>query len=440
MRFRFLILWFAAILTFSAALPPAASALATPTEATAIAAANNDHTAYTLPPDKLAKAIEISEIADPLVFIRDIWGIVSLFLILQFGLAARIRNVAVNLSGNRWAQAFTFVLLFFLLYTVVNLPLKMYGHHEGVKYGFSVQHWGSWFGDQAKSFLMSDLLLSAFAMLLFWIIRKFPRRWWLWLWFPSMAIAMFLTYISPWVVDPMFNKFEPLGMANPALVDQIEKVATHGGIDIPPERMFLMKASAKTTTLNAYVTGFGASKRLVVWDTLLAKGTPDEISLIAGHEMGHYVLGHIVRGMLLGFVGMLAAFFVAFQVFQFLLHRFGTRWGIASQDDWASLVVMLLVMSTLLFFSEPIQNSFSRGMEHDADIFGQEAVHGVVANPQAAGQAAFQLLGENTLTAPNPNPFVDFWTDSHPSIPFRAAFAKHYDPWAPGEEPKYFKK
>jgi len=188
------------------------------------------------------------------------------------------------------------------------------------------------------------------------------------------------------------------------------------------------------------VTGFGSSKRLVVWDTLLGKATQDEISLIAGHEMGHYVLGHIVRGVLESFAGILLAFFVGFHLFQFLLRRFGARWRIPSQQDWAAVVVMYLVMTVISFFAEPIGNAFSRSMEHDADVFGQEVVHGIVTDPQAAGQASFQLLGENEFVDPNESPLVEFWTDSHPSIAFRAAFSKHYDPWAPGEEPKYFKK
>jgi STE24 endopeptidase len=243
------------------------------------------------------------------------------------------------------------------------------------------------------------------------------------------------------VIDPLFNKFEPLAETNPALVAQLEQVVARGkGIEIPPERMFLMKASDKVTTLNAYVTGFGASKRVVVWDTSIAKGTPDEILFIFGHEMGHYVLGHIVRGMAFGFLGMLVLFFVGFYLAQFLLRRFGPRWGVVGQQDWAALVVFVLVASVLGFVGEPIGNAFSRAMEHDADVYGEEVVHGIVADPQATGQATFQILGENSLVDPHSVAFVNWWAGSHPPIPFRAAFAKHYDPWAANAEPKYFAK
>jgi STE24 endopeptidase len=427
------------ILLFLLALfPAAAHAAPTPTEARAIAAAEADHTAYSLPPEELAKAEHISHLFDAMHFAGAAWGMLSLFLILQLGIAARMSAFAERVSRNRWVQSFVFLLAFLLLTTLLLLPLRMVAHHVSSAYGFSIQRWPGWFWDQTKSFLLAFGLEVPFVAPLFWLIRRFPRRWWLVLWAPAMASVLFGVYLSPLVVDPMFHQFEPLSQARPDLVRQLERVAANGHLDIPPDRMFLMKASEKTTLMNAYVTGFGGSKRLVIWDTLLSKLTPDEIAMVAGHEMGHYVLGHIVRGTLEAFAGILAAFFVGFHLFQWLLRRFGARWKIPSQNDWAALAVMLLVLNIVGFFAEPVSNALSRGMEHDADVFGQEVVHGIVADPQATGQAEEQLLGESSLVAPNPSKFVEFWTDSHPSTSFRAAFAKHYDPWAPGESPKYF--
>ena len=155
---------------------------------------------------------------------------------------------------------------------------------------------------------------------------------------------------------------------------------------------------------------------------------------------GHYALGHVLRGVWMSFAGILAAFFAGFHLFQFALRRWGPGWGIRSQQDWAALAIMLLIFNAIVFFAEPIGNTISRQVEHDADVFGQESVHGIVADPQATGQAAEQMLGESVYAEPNPSALVEFWTDSHPSTAFRAAFARHYDPWAAGEEPKYFKK
>ena len=423
------------------AVSPAHAFSTTPTEAAAIAAARQDRTAYVLPADKLARAESLSHAENILHFTGEAWGILSLFLILQLGIAARMRNVANNLWKNRWAQGFTFVFELLVLTTLLDLPLTMTGHHLAVAYGLSVQHWGGWFWDQAKGFLLTYVFGGLLVMLLFWLVRKFPRRWWLPIWVASIAISVIGIFLTPYVIDPLFNRFAPLQQTNPTLVQLLEEVVARGqGIDIPPSRMFLMKASDKVTTLNAYVTGFGASKRVVVWDTSIAKATPDQIAFIFGHEMGHYVLGHIVQGLLIGFALSLVALFIGFHLFQWMLRRYGKRWRIPAQDNWAALVVFLFVLSLLSVPAEPISNTISRHQEHAADVYGEEAVHGIVADPQATAQQAFQLLGEGSYADPFPSPFIQFWTYSHPAIGFRAAFAKHYNPWAPGVAPKYFNK
>jgi STE24 endopeptidase len=430
-------------------LPIAARAAETPTEHAANVAAAQEMAAaplhgnlpnYSLPPDKLAKANHIAHIGDVLELGSIIWGPVQLVMLLWLGAIAWVRDKAVRASGNRWVQGFIFVGLFVLTQFLLDLPLSLYGHHVALGYGLSIQHWGSWFGDKAKSLALTWLFGGLTVMLLFAIIRKFPRRWWLVFWGFSIPLLIGGIFITPYVIDPLFNKFEPLQKTNPALVEQLEKVVTKGNMNIPPERMFLMKASAKVTTMNAYVTGFGASKRVVVWDTSLTKGTPDEILLIFGHESGHYVLNHIVRGIALGFVGIFAVLFLGYQFIQWALKKFGTRWRITSQDDWGALAVLLLASSILTVVAQPIQAAISRQIEHDADVYGQEAVHGIVADPQKSACSSFQLLGESALEEPNPSPLKEFWLYDHPATGRRASFAAHYDPWAPGAEPKYFKK
>jgi STE24 endopeptidase len=396
--------------------------------------------AYSLPPEKLKQAIKYSRIRIVLYFLETGWGILQLILLLALGIAARMRNVAVNVSKNRWVQGFTFTFLVLFLTTLLNLPLDMYGHHVSIAFNQSVQHWGSWFGDLAKSFGLTFIFGGLFVMLLFGVIRKSPTRWWFWFWIPTMIAVVLGVFVVPVFIDPLFNKFEPLAQSNPALVDRLERVVQRGGIDIPPNRMFLMKASEKVTGLNAYVTGIGSSKRVVVWDNSIAKATPDEISYIFGHEMGHYVLNHIPKTLVFLGVLLLIEFYLGYLGMQWLIRRYGARWRIPSQNDWAALVVLLLVFSVLSFLSEPIINGFSRSNEHAADVYGQEAIHGIVADPQATAQHSFQVLGEQSLTDPSPNRFVEFWTFSHPSLTSRAAFAADYNPWAPGQHPKYFPK
>ena len=394
--------------------------------------------AYTLPPEKLKQAIEYSRIRIVLYFFETGWGILQLILLLTLGIAARMRNFTVHVSKNRWVQGFTFTFLFLFITTLLNLPLDMVGHHTSVVFDQSVQHWGSWFGDLAKSFGLTFIFGGLFVMLLFWVIRRSPTRWWFWFWIPAMIAVVLGVFVVPVFIDPLFNKFEPLAQSNPALVERLERVVQRGGIDIPPNRMFLMKASEKVTGLNAYVTGIGSSKRVVVWDNSIAKATPDEISYIFGHEMGHYVLNHIPRTLVFLSVLLLIEFYLGYRGMQWLIRRYRASWRIPSQNDWAALVVLLLVFSVLSFLSEPIINGFSRSNEHAADVYGQEAIHGIVADPQATAQHSFQVLGEQSLTDPSPNRFVEFWTFSHPSISSRAAFAAAYNPWAPGQHPRYF--
>jgi len=403
-------------------------------------ASDTQHPAYSLPPEKLARAIAYSRIRVILNFLGSGWGILQLLLLLALGVVARIRNVAVNLSRNRWAQGFVFTLLLLAVTTLLDLPLDLYGQHAAKVYGQSVQGWGSWAWDATKGFLLTFVFGGLLVMLLFWVIRKSPNRWWFWFWIPAMIVVLIAVFVSPVLIDPLFNKFEPLAKTNPALVDRLEQVVARGGIQIPPDRMFLMKASEKVTTLNAYVTGYGASKRVVVWDNSVSKATPDEISFIFGHEMGHYVLNHIPATLVFFGVLLLIEFYVGYRGVRWLISRYGATWNVSSQNDWGALVVLLLVLSVLSFISEPIVNGYSRMHEHEADVYGQEAIHGIVADPQKTAQQSFQLLGEMSLVDPNPNAFVEFWTFSHPSVGSRAAFAAAYNPWIEGGHPKYFAK
>ncbi len=354
----------------------------TPTEALALRNAALNRTAYTLSPEKLKTAQELFRVRTTLHFAGEGWGIVQLVLLLALGVPARMRNVAENLTKNRWLQCLVFAFLFLLTITLLNLPLRIYGHHKAVEYGLSVQGWGSWTWDQTKSFLLTWLVGALLVRMLFWVICRSPKNWWFWFWIPTMAGVLFGVFLSPIVVDPMFNKFEPLAQRDPALVAQLEKVVARSGVSLPPDRMFFMRASQKVTSLNAYVTGFGPSKRLVLWDTTIAASTPDELSGIFGHELGHYALGHIAWGLLFTAALLLVAFYLGQRIALALLGRYGTRWRIRSQNDWAFLVVLVLVLNTLSFFSEPVENVFSRSIEHAADVYGQEAIHGIVADPQ----------------------------------------------------------
>ena len=410
------------------------------------AAAQPASQAYSLPPDKLAKAIALSRIRNILDIAGSLWGLVFLWLLLATRAAAALADWTERLLRRRWMQGVLFFAAFLVISTLAGLPFDIIGHHFSRSYGISVQGWGSWAGDQAKALGLS-LLIGAPVLLLFnWIVRRWPRRYWLGLWIATIPLLVLGIFVSP-LLEPIFNKFEPLNKNNAALVTELEKVVARTGTNIPPERMFLMKASIKTNGLNAYVSGIGATKRVVVWDTTAGRIPNDEILFIFGHESGHYVLHHIPK-MLAGMI--LALFFVYWGCAAFagwLASRFGFVWnlgglkgGKGALSSRQGFLVLLFAISVVSFLLTPASNAFSRHFEHQADVYGQEAVHGIVADPQKTAVSAFNALGEAWLEDPNPSPFIEFWEYNHPSVQTRANFALHYDPWANGGHGRVFDK
>src|SRR6267154_6216348 len=211
-------------------------------------------------------------------------------------------------------------------------------------------------------------------------MRRRQRRWWFYFWFPEVLILFVLMLISPLVIDPLFNKFEPLNKEHPDLVASIEKLTKHAGVPIPPERIFLMEASRKTNAINAYVTGLGASKRVVIWDTTIQKTSNDEALFIIGHELGHYVLGHVWKGFLFGAAALLVALYLIFRGLHWMLGRWGRDWQLYGLEDWASLAAFLLLLQVVMFFASPVVNGVTRMEEHAADVYGLEVIHGIVPN------------------------------------------------------------
>jgi len=203
--------------------------------------------------------------------------------------------------------------------------------------------------------------------------------------------------------------------------------------------MFWMGAGEKTTELNAYVTGFGASKRIVVWDTTIAKMTTPQIVFVASHEMGHYVLNHIPKGF--GFVAvlLLVTFYIGFRMIERVLKRWGPGWGIRGLEDWASCPALLLLVSVIMTVAGPVGSTFSRHQEHQADQYGLEVTHGQTPDSGQAAAQAFNVLGDVDLADPDPSPLRVFLFYDHPAIPDRINFCLSYDPWAKGEQPEFVK-
>jgi Zn-dependent protease with chaperone function len=402
-------------------------------------AAQKKVTAYTLPPDLYKKAVALGRFQFRFSLVSFFYGLFVLWIILRFRLAPKFRDWGEKASRHLAVQVLIFAPLFLITMAVLGLPSDIYGYTTEKKYGLSIQGWGSWFWDWTKGGLLSICLGFLLIWILYAVIRKSPRRWWFYFWLVSLPIAVLLVFLQPLIVDPLFHKFEPLRTKDPALTASLEQMVQRAGQNIPPERMFWMGAGEKTTTLNAYVTGLGASKRIVVWDTTIAKMTTPQIVFVAGHEMGHYVLNHIWKGLAFAAVFLFILFYLAFRTIGWLLARWGEVWGIRGIDDLASLPALLLLLSIFSFVAGPITSAFSRHDEHQADQYGLEVTHGLTPDSSQVGAQAFQVLGEVDLSDPEPNP-VDIWMFySHPSIPDRIGFSLSYDPWDKGEQPEFVK-
>jgi Zn-dependent protease with chaperone function len=249
----------------------------------------------------------------------------------------------------------------------------------------------------------------------------------------SIPLLLGCMLVEPYIIEPLFYKFTPLEKTQPVLVGRIEAMLKHAGLSIPPTRIFEMNASSRTKALDAYVSGLGLSKHVVVFDTTLKVMTPDELLLVLGHESGHYVLHHIPKEFALDEGVALLVFFLGFFAVNRFVAKVGPPSGVEGVGDLAALPLVLVVVTLLVFFSDPLVNGISRHYEHQADQFGLEVAYGIVPNPNAAEATALQVLGEDDLADPDPNPFIKFWLYTHPPLDDRIRFAAAYKPWAEGK-------
>jgi STE24 endopeptidase len=320
---------------------------------------------------------------------------------------------------------------------VLSLPTAIWEHHLAVQYQQSIQGWASWLTDWAKGEGVEIAIGILMVWILFAVIRKSPQKWWFWFWLAAVPLIILGAVIEPLIVEPLFYKFTPLANSQPHLAERIEEVVARAGLQIPQSRMFEMNASSKRKDVNAYASGLGATKRVVVWDTSIQRLSEDEILFVFGHEMGHYVLGHVRDGILFSCAVLLFFLYLAYRVVHWMLARWGETWAIRGPDDLASLPVLILLLTVFGFLFTPISNVYSRHLEHQADQYGLEVIHGLVPEAPVVAAHAFQILGEVDLEEPNPSPAVKFWFYNHPPLDERMRFAQTYDPWSQGRAPEF---
>ena len=379
-------------------------------------------TDYTLPPDLYAKAVAFAHAQYLVYFGATASVLLVLFLMLRLGAGVRLRDFAERHARRLPLQAAQFVPPLLLLTGLASLPWLVFAHRTSLRFGISVERWGPWLWDWTKDQLVTVAVGTLLAWLFCAIVRRSPRRYWLWFWLASLPLMIAAVYLAPLVLDPMFNRFEPLARTHPDLVAPTEQVLKNAHVDIPADHLFEMIASEKTNALNAYTTGFGSSKRLVLYDTIIRKEPLPELMTTFGHELGHYALDHILWGLLFGaalaFVGMYAGY----RFVEAMLRRAGARLGIRGAGDLAALPLFLLFALAASFLADPLTNAVSRALEHQADVYALEVTGGVIPQPGEAAARAFQIEGQTGLAVPDPNPAIVWWLYSHPPVRERLRF------------------
>jgi STE24 endopeptidase len=413
--------------------PLKAAAYTFPSQSSSESSAENAPQHFTLTPAQRTRAEAYARTRYVVYFAETLLALVIYLFFWLSHLGVGLRNLARRASRRLILNCLVFAPLFVVAFSILSLPLDYYsGFRIEHQFDLSTQTLASWLADWGKSLGLSVAAAVVLMWVFYSVVRRSPRRWWFYFWLATIPLELFVMFVEPWVVEPLFYKFTPLAETQPAFTERIEGMISQAGLDIPSSRIFEMNASSKTKTLNAYVSGLGSSKRVVVWDTTLAALTPDETLLVLGHETGHYVLHHIPKEFALIELILLGLFYLGYRAFTALVRRFGPRTALEGEEDLASLPLALLVLTVLSFIGSPAFNAISRHYEHQADQYGLEVAYGVVPDPNAAAARAEQALGVLDLADPDPSPFIVLWLYTHPPVEDRIRFENAYHPWTEG--------
>ena len=350
-------------------------------------------------------------------------------LLLFTGVSARLRRMAQRI-GRRWIlMVALYALLFTLAAALLTLPLAYYeGYLRQHAYGLSAQSLGRWFGEWLKGIAVGGVGLALVLWIPYLLLRRSPKRWWLYAGIASIPIATLLLVISPVWVDPLFNDFGP--MKDKALETRILSLARRAGIE--GSRVYEVDKSVDTRTVNAYVTGLGSTKRIVLWDTILARLEPDQVLFVTAHEMGHFVLGHTLTFILSAAAMITLSLYVVHRVSGRLIAQFSSRFGFDRLSDVASFPLLLLLGGIVSLAMIPALLALSRYQEREADRFALE-----VTRDNRAAAITFVRLQEENLSVPRPGSLYMLWRGSHPALGDRIDFANRYRPWETEEQLRY---
>ncbi|WP_147533148.1 M48 family metallopeptidase [Bacillus marasmi] len=340
------------------------------------------------------------------------------FLILLVGLSKAFKGWADNSSKYKAAQTAIYLFWLSLFSYIATFPVGYISYSLAKTYNISTQTFAGWMKDNLIDFWINYLTMFITVAVLYWLMKKSVKRWWLYAWLLSVPFTLFLMFLQPVVIDPLYNDFYQL--KDKELEAKILALAEKA--EIPAEHVFEVNMAEKTNALNAYVTGIGANSRIVLWDTTLNRLDDEQILFIMAHEMAHYVEKHIYIGiagyLLLSLVGL----YLVYRIMNWAVPRYGKVLKFESAADIRSLPFLLMVLSMLMFVSSPLSNFVSRYQETRADRYAIE----MTENPEAAIDS-FQELTRAGLSQVNPPLLVKIFRYGHPTMLERISRLEEYE-------------
>lgn len=367
---------------------------------------------------QLELTYEYSKIRHIIFFLLTPFDWVLFLTILAVGLSGRFRNWSESVTRISlfqkgiyvfWLSIFTFIIMF---------PIHYISYQLSKSYGITTSTFSIWMKDQFIDFWLDYLFMALLAIVVFALIKKFNKRWWIYAWAISIPFTVFLMFVQPVIIDPLYNDFYTL--KDKELEEKILNIASKA--NIPAEHVYEVNMSEKTNALNAYVTGIGSNSRIVLWDTTLNKLNDEEVLFVMAHEMAHYVKKHIYLGMTAYLIISLIGLFIGARLLEWSVKRFGSLLGIKGVNDIASLPLLLLIISMLTFVQSPISNAFSRYLEHSADDYAIE-----MTKDKDSAISGFQKLTIAGLSEVNPPVIVKWLRYGHPTMLERLNFLENYD-------------
>lgn len=359
----------------------------------------------------LAKMKDYTLEGSRLDLIASFFAIALTLWFLFGGVLDRYNRLILGLQLPEVWSGVLFFLFLSLAGLLLKIPFSLYSTFNiERKYGFNTQTFGLWFADLLKGLLLSLVLNGLLLAAVFWLINRFPGSWWFLVWVLLFIFSIFMLYVSPLLIEPLFNKFSPI--ADQELEGEIKGLMRRAGIAV--SRVFTMDASRRSTHSNAYFSGIGRVKRIVLFDTLLKGLGKAEILAILAHEAGHWRKKHLVKKLVLLEVLAFLGFYLLFRAVQGDLLT--DLFGIGQPTIYVKILLAGFVGSIGLYPLQPVSRFFSRRQEVEADDYAAE----LTGNPQSLARSLV-ALGRDNLANLHPHPLYAAFHYSHPPLAQRVA-------------------